>query len=170
MINRASWFVGLVISLLLIEGSVQAQVVTFKKRSAVVAKHTRETLKKMVPEESIGVFEPHTDEQRMYRGMNFSKLLAKVYGPAWEQFEEILFTCQDGYQPSVPVAKVKNNQAYLVFERLGGKFIIDNKSQNRTNVALAPYYLVWENIKNHGIRADGVADWPYQVIAIDLIQ
>ncbi len=161
---------GLGICISLIAESASVQALTFKKKSVVVAKHFREALTKMVQPQDVITFEPHTDENRVYQGVNFQALLSKVYGPVWQQSEEILFTCQDGYQPSVPVAKVKKNAAYLVFNRSGGKFVIDNKSQNKTNVELGPYYLVWENIKNQAVRGEGVSDWPYQVVAIDLIQ
>jgi mono/diheme cytochrome c family protein len=37
-------------------------------------------------------------------------------------------------------------------------------------IDLAPFYLVWENLDDATLRADGDYGWPYQLVAIDLIR
>lgn len=143
--------------------------ISFKTKSIIKSELSHEKIIQGLKIHDVSVFEPHMGEIRTYRGVGFKDVLNKIYGKDWSKYEEILFTCQDGYQPSIPIAKVKTRDAYLVFGRPAGSFAIDNKLQNKLNVALGPYYLVWENIKNQAIRADGVGDWPYQIVSIDLI-
>lgn len=152
-----------------LQALTKTDAISFKTKSVVKSELSYEHVKQGLKIHDVSVYEPHMGELRIYRGVSFKDVLNKIYGKEWSKYEEILFTCKDGYQPSVPLAKVKNHDAYLVFARQSGSFIIDNKLQNKVNVDLGPYYLVWENIKNQAIRADGVGDWPYQIVGIDLI-
>src|SRR5262249_20581424 len=101
----------------------------------------------------------------------FDALLTKIYGDKWKAAEEILFTCADGYQPSVPVAKVKDYSAYLAVARKGQpEFTMTNRFQNNQKVELGPFYLVWDNISRPALKDEGASDQPYQVVGVDLIE
>lgn len=161
---------GSIFIIFLVASGLNAKVLTFKQRGVTVMEFSLEELLQKVPAQDIDIFEQHMDLRRVYRGFNFQKLLTLVFSDVWQQSEEILFTCVDGYQPSIPVAKFKTNLAYLVFENKAGTFTLDNNLQHKTNVSLRPFYLVWENVKNRAIRAEGVGDWPYQIVSVDLIR
>lgn len=116
------------------------------------------------------VHEPHMGIDRNYKGVSANELFSKVYGPSWTDEDEVLFTCSDGYQPSVPVTEFKTFDAYFVYGMQdGSEFMIDNNLQNQKNIELGPYYLVWDNIKHPELRSEPPSFWPYQVVSVDLI-
>jgi cytochrome c2 len=124
-----------------------------------------------VKSQEITIEEPHTQLKKTFVGVSIKALLDKVYGPKWKTEEEILVTCQDGYQPSIPVKKFLNNDAYLTWKfKNNDSFTIINTLQGNERITLAPFYLVWENIINKSIKNGGATDFPYQVVAIDLIK
>ena len=46
---------------------------------------------------------------------------------------------------------------------------MNNLQQNEKDVPLAPWYLVWDNIANPALIAEGARNWPYQVKEINLV-
>jgi len=149
--------------------------ITFKKLGKVVKTVTVESLKKEYPSELITVYEGHEESEASYRGVKFNTLLEKVYGGTWDGksqnqgVDEALFSCIDGYQPSVPLNKALTHQAYLVYERANGKpFEFVDKTTGKV-ISYGPLYLVWENIKDNQIKMEGLNFWPYQVATVDLI-
>jgi mono/diheme cytochrome c family protein len=142
----------------------------FKNRSRVVKTLSLERIEKLIPSNTVMVFEPHESENREYIGFPINTLFTEVYGEKWKEAEEILFTCSDGYQPSIPSARFKEYPAYLVYERADKKeFTLVNKPQNNELVQLGPFYLVWDNFKYPELKAEGGEGWPYQVTTIDVI-
>jgi mono/diheme cytochrome c family protein len=118
----------------------------------------------------ITIFEPHRDELVTYVGLPFNQLMDDVFGEKWHREEEILFTCIDGYQPSIPVSKFKRFKAWIVWARKDGKpFEIVNTLQASEKVDLGPLYLVWDNQKEQELLEGGASDFPYQIASIDLI-
>ena len=119
----------------------------------------------------ITVIEPHEKKPVTYMGVPFTKMMGTIYGQDWQSREEVLFTCKDGYQPSIPVAKFKAYKAWLVWARKDAKsFEVINQLQGNEKVTLGPTYLVWENQNIPEILGDGADDFPYQVVSIDLIK
>ncbi len=119
---------------------------------------------------TIEVFEPHELQTVRYMGWKTRDILQKILGPDWIKNEEVLFTCSDGYQASIPVANFLAHDSYLVYEREGSKeFELINSLQLNEKVNLGPFYLVWDNINDPVIRAEGASLWPYQVVAIDFV-
>ncbi len=119
----------------------------------------------------ITVWEPHENKDVTYRGFEANAVFNAIYGEKWRDAEEVLFTCSDGYQPSVPVERFKKHKAYFVFERLDQKsFKVQNRFQNEKDVELGPYYLVWDNRKSDELRKMEARGWPYQVVATDLVK
>jgi hypothetical protein len=117
------------------------------------------------------VHEPHEDRKKTYKGFRAQDLLTWAYGDAWKKSEEILFTCSDGYQPSVPSEYLQKYDALFATAVKGQKnFVVQNKMQNEKDVPLGPMYLVWNNLKHSELRADGANGWPYQIVSIDLVK
>jgi len=131
---------------------------------------TFQEISKLVPAEKVTVIEPHTGEEMTFEGFPVAPLLEKMFKGAPAKFDEILFTCLDGYQPSIPLADLKGRKAWLVFRAEGmSEFKIVNKLQGNKSVALGPYYLIWDNKKDAELMAEGANSWPYQVKALELI-
>lgn len=118
----------------------------------------------------VQVKEPHLSTKSnpvfvQYRGWPAERVLDKWLGQAWRTpGVEIEFRALDGYVSHIPYERFQKYSAYLVFERLGqANFSVDNQLQNEKNVPLGPYYLIWDNIKDPDLLADGATYWPYQV-------
>jgi mono/diheme cytochrome c family protein len=124
-------------------------------------------LKALSAPRDVTVYEPHREAQTSYRGIPLVPMLDSVYGPAWRKSEMVFFRCTDGYLAAVPVEKILRHPADLAFAFPdGAPFTMTNHKQNEEKVTLGPWYLVWED--SPFIRGEGGADWPYQVVGIDL--
>ncbi len=129
-------------------------------------------LKSQIGEDPIvvEVFEPHlsvgqTHTAVEYVGYAADRVLSVVLGQDWrEQGDAVEFRALDGYVSRVEIAKFEAGNAFLVFARQDQtNFTVNNIAQNQDNVPLGPYYLVWDNVSNPDLLADGAANWPYQV-------
>jgi cytochrome c2 len=128
-------------------------------------------LERRVPPHTVRVHDPYEDREIAFRALAFDQVLDAVYSPDWREAEELLFTCRDGYQPTLPVQRAIRHTAWLAFERPDEDFALHKlESGERRDVPLAPYYLVWENLDDPAIRYDGDLGWPYQLVGIDLIR
>jgi cytochrome c2 len=156
--------------LLLSPNIISSQELVFKKRGEVVKKLSLDQIEKIIAPKTVTVFEPHESENRQYRGFPVDKLFTAVYGDDWIKTEEILFTCSDGYEATIPSSQFRKYSSYLAYAIPGRKeFTLINRLQNNELVELGPFYLVWDNIHNPELKAEGGSGWPYQVVAIDLI-
>ncbi len=159
---------------------VLALLIVFTIPSAVIAAQLEFKMKGnlrqsiAIPSEknsrSVIILEPHMDQLVAYVGKPFNEMMDNALGQDWRKGEEILFTCLDGYQSSIPVKKFQRFKAWIVWNRKDGKpFEITNKLQNNEKVSLHPTYLVWENQKEKELLEGGANDFPYQVASIDVI-
>jgi len=116
---------------------------------------------------SIKVFDPISKAETQYQGVAFKDILETVYGSDWRSAgEELIFTAEDGYQPSIPISVFLSNTSYLAFAKDDGEFSLESEGKK---IELSPYYLIWENIKNARIREKSASIWPYQIASIDLV-
>lgn len=144
----------------------------FARHSEPVATRSLESLEEAVPPSTVRVFEPYEKGEASFRALPFDRVLDSVYSPSWRQEEEVLFTCRDGYQPTVPVARILRHRAWLAFDRVDepGFAIRKRESGQWKRVELGPFYLVWENLDDAKIRQEWDYGWPYQVVSVDLIR
>jgi mono/diheme cytochrome c family protein len=121
---------------------------------------------------TVRVFEPYEGRELDFLAFDFDAILDAVYGEAWRREEELLFTCRDGYQPTVPVARFLEHRAWLAFERAGARdFSIAKLESGATRrVELSPFYLIWENLDDARVRREGDYGWPYQLVGVELIR
>lgn len=148
-----------------------AHPITFQMKGKPMATLERDEMTKRAKIGEIEVWEPHEKTLVKYRGFPLEIVLNSVYGDAWKKQEEILFTCSDGYQPSIPVSRFLAEKAFLVFERVGSTdFEITNTLQGDEKIRVGPYYLVWDNARSPEKEAKGASGWPYQVEKIDLVR
>ena len=117
------------------------------------------------------VFEPYESQPMHFRAWPLADLLDAAYGESWREEEELLFTCLDGYEPSVPVARLLEHEAFLAFGRPDHAFTIQKRESGRVQtIALAPFYVIWDNLESETLRADHDYGWPYQVVGMELIR
>jgi mono/diheme cytochrome c family protein len=121
---------------------------------------------------TVRVFEPYEEREVSFEAFPFERLLDAVYGEAWRGEVELLFTCRDGYQPTVPAQRVLEHEAWLAFDRPGapGFSIAKRESGRLQRVSLAPFYLVWQNRDDPVLRREGDYGWPYQLVGVDVIR
>ena len=122
------------------------------------------------------VYEPHlsTGGRRVvveYVGFPAAAVLAHVFGEGWRDLATTVeFRALDGYVSRIGVGRFLTERGFLVFARTDGSaFTVDNLLQNERDVPLGPYYLVWDNVANPSLLAEGGRHWPYQVTDIDLV-
>lgn len=132
--------------------------------------YTLKDLQDLVKAQTVTVTEPHEHIPIQFEAIPLKDLLDKVYGPTWRQKDEILFTCSDGYQPSLPVQKILQHDPSIAFSAVGRPFSIVNKLQNDEKVELGPFYLIWENQKDKSVIADGASIWPYQLVGLEFVR
>lgn len=149
-----------------------AQELAFARHGEAVARLDLAALGQRVAAREVAVHEPYEDAPARFRALPFAPLLDAVYTRAWREEEEILFTCRDGYQPTVPVARVLAHEAWLAFARSDqpGFTIRKRESGALKVIDLAPFYLVWANLDDTRIRQEADYGWPYQLVGIDLIR
>src|SRR5688572_23380172 len=58
-------------------------------------------LNALVTQENISIFEPHELTTKNLIAFDFKRVLEKIYGKKLNQAKRIVFTCLDGYQPSI---------------------------------------------------------------------
>lgn len=123
----------------------------------------------------VEVIEPHLthghETRAKYRGWPAELVLDHLFGSTWRASgTEVEFRALDGYVSRIPSERFRDVPAYLVFDSADhpGRFTVDVPSQNEKNVALGPYYLVWDNIHHRELLADGAVGWPYQVSQVSL--
>lgn len=162
---RAQFFI---LSLLFLVPTAFSEDIVFKKKGATVKTYSLADFKKEFPVETLTVREDHEDRKEVtYRGTSLKHIIQKVYGGKVEQ-DEILFSCSDGYQPSVPLMKALKHQTFLAYEKVEGPFEFKDQSSGKV-IQYGPIYFVWENIKDPEIKLEGLELWPYQVVTFDLI-
>ena len=128
------------------------------------------------PAGTVTVYEPHlsvgdTHVTVDYVGYTAVDVMARLFGPDWSsQAETVEFRALDGYVSRIDAARFLTEGAFIVFKREDGSpFTVDNLAQNETDVPLGPYYLVWDNIENPALLAEGARNWPYQVAEVNLV-
>ena len=66
---------------------------------------------------------------------------------------------------------MQSGKAYLAFARADRSlFTVDNLAQNKRNIPLGPYYLVWDNKADPELLSAGAHDWPYQVADVSVFE
>ena len=128
------------------------------------------------PPQAFAVYEPHLSvgDRHVtirYVGWPAVAVFERLLGRNWQKRgEAVEFRALDGYVSRLPVSRFLRERAYLVFARQdGAPFTVDNLRQNEKDVPLAPWYLVWDNIGNPALIAEGARNWPYQVKEIGLV-
>jgi mono/diheme cytochrome c family protein len=151
---------------------IASQELTFALHGERVARHALPALESFASAKTVATLEPYEGREVHFRALPFDALLDRVFGKAWRDEEEILFTCSDGYEPTVPVERFLGHRAWLAFDREDeeGFAISKLESGQQRRVALAPFYLIWENLEDAEIRSDGDYGWPYQLVGVDVIR
>ncbi len=144
----------------------------FARHGQPVATRSAAALQRALPVETVRVFEPYEQREVAFLAFDFPRVLDAVYGEGWRGEEELLFTCRDGYQPTLPVRRVLEHRAWLAFARPGGAPFSLRKLESgvRKPVELAPFYLIWENLEDAEVRREADYGWPYQLVGVDLIR
>jgi mono/diheme cytochrome c family protein len=165
--KRAS---ALALALLALPARGDDAALAFRRYGELVSARNLDELTRNADAQSVRVFEPYEQREVSFRGLRFDRVLDAIYGKEWRTGDEILFTCRDGYQPTVPVARVIEHAAWLAFARDGAAFSIQKRESGRVQqVDLAPFYLIWDT-NDPGVRTEGDYGWPYQVVGIELIR
>lgn len=142
----------------------------FLDRSRPVASLTVTALEQKVELREVEVFEPHQRTKVVYEALALPEVLDAAYGPSWRQREAIVFSCRDGYEPTIAVQRVLSHQAFVAVGRPKKAFrILEHRNGAVTPVDLGPFYIIWENLDDAQVRIEDDYGWPYQVVRVDLV-
>jgi len=116
---------------------------------------------------AVEIFEPHEKKDLVAQAYSFSEVMDKL-SPGWRSSEEVLFTCLDGYQPSIPVEKFLKYDAYFAVGFKGRKKFHMIHPEKKS-IDVGPFYMVWRTKDGKKLN-DLSSMWAYQVKAIELIK
>jgi mono/diheme cytochrome c family protein len=144
----------------------------FARHGEKVSVRSLASLREAADVATVRVYEPYEKREVSFRALPLAAVLDAVYSPSWRNEEELLFTCRDGYQPTVPVKRVLEHNAWLAFDRVDTPdFQIRKQESGKSKqIDLGPFYLVWQNLDDAQIRQEWDYGWPYQLVAVDLIR
>ena len=152
-------------------GADELRALKFRKGGKEVARLTLDELIAKAKPQKLEVFEFQNGEKRTYEVISFNAVMDAAYGKDWRKSEDILFTCADGYQPIVPASEFTKHEAYFAIAVPGATdFTVFSKIHENKPVELGPFYLVWKNISDAVLMAQGPNYWPYQLMTVDLVR
>ena len=117
--------------------------------------------------QKLRVMDPYERAEIEFEGYSLADVMDRIYGDQWRKLEsshQLRLKCLDGYQLSVPLSRILEHRALLAIRRTAQpEFKILKKDVAPEKLTdLSPAYLVWENIKDLAIRAEGDYGWPFQ--------
>lgn len=143
--------------------------IEFKLKGGQIKSFTLAQLQKQFGTEKVTVLEEHEEKkQKTYLAIPLQPILMSVYGDAMPGLDEVLFTCLDGYQPSIALTKVVGHRNWLAYANADGS-PFRFKDKTGKEIEYGPFYLIWDNVRDPLIKAEGDEDWPYQLSSVDLI-
>ncbi|MBU6153358.1 MAG: c-type cytochrome [Bdellovibrionales bacterium] len=121
----------------------------------------------------IRVFDPYERVEIEFEGYPLQAVLDHKLGASWRKLgptHELKMKCQDGYQVSVPLSRILEHEALVAIRRVDkpGFDLLKKDVTPEKRVELSPAYLVWENIRDRTIRAEGDFGWPFQWVEASL--
>ncbi|MFP6630978.1 MAG: hypothetical protein VCC67_18290 [Myxococcota bacterium] len=157
----------------------EARTLRFARHGELLASRSLSWMRAVSAPTAVRVFEPYEEDEVVFEAVSLETILDAVYTPSWRDRPDLLFVfrCSDGYEPTVPVGRALEHRAWLAFarERSGpvpsgqtGFTIYKLESGERKLIPLAPFYLIWDNLDDELLRAEGDYGWPYQLVGIDL--
>ena len=171
LISRAALVALFLCLATLIARADEFRALKFLKGGKEVGRLTIDELTAKAKPQKLEVFEFQNGEKRTYEVISFNAVMDAAYGKDWRKSEDILFTCADGYQPIVPASEFTKHEAYLAIAVPGAKdFTVFSKIHENKPVELGPFYLVWQNLGDAVLMAQGPNYWPYQLTTVDLVR
>ena len=119
------------------------------------------------------VFDPYEKIEMEFEGYPLRDVLDREFGFSWRKLgptHELQMKCRDGYRVSVPLSRILEHEALVAIRRADktGFDLMKKDVTPEKRVQLAPAYLVWENLRDHAIRAEGDFGWPFQWVEASL--
>ncbi len=141
----------------------------FKNAGRVIQEIQLDQLTRLSHSEQVQVINPVDDAEHTYLAVPTATVFDTIFGTSWRRGDEILMTCLDGYQPSIPVKRFLEHTSWIAFNAADPNPFEVRSRSNGKSIQLGPYYLIWENKQDTLIRSEGEEGWPYQLIGFDLI-
>ncbi|MFN4144947.1 MAG: c-type cytochrome [Runella sp.] len=114
-------------------------------------------------------YDPVFFKEKKYRAVPFRQIL-DLFLPAYRNLDshhtQIVFECEDGYNPSMALEKILSKKAYLALSDLDAPAGQDwiNAQKDGHDMKVAPFYVVYTDVspKDYSFK------WPYNLVRISL--
>jgi len=142
----------------------------FKKDGNSLKKLSLSELQSKFKAQKVEAFDFEDQKKKTFLVVPFNDVADVVYGKDWKKMDDILFTCSDGYQPAVPMSEFTKHKAWLAFGIEGNpSFEVTSSIHQGKQVNYGPFILVWSNIGDQTLMAQGPDYWPYKLVAMEPI-
>lgn len=162
----------LTFSLVFLSFSTFAQSLLLRKDNIKKQYVTKSDFKNIEGIKSLKVQNVWRKYNKTYEGVEFYKLLDKVYGKSWRNAKSISFKALDGYTQTTTIPlmlKMSIGKTGLIATNEEGQSGFSKFVRNKKEVALGPFYLVWSNfsVDDKASHVDALK-WPYQLKEINI--
>lgn len=160
----------LLLLLLVISHSVQATNarLTLKNSAQIVKVLNVAALSQPNITSTLTVNNPTDSKITQYQGILLTLLLDQVFDKTWQQAEAIKFVAADGYRVIIPTALVTRHTGFIATSEVGQNGFKPLQRKNNETIDPGPFFLVWENIKDHKAQQEHWLSWPWQLTDIEL--
>ena len=147
---------------------VHATALSFVDNGVTVKTVEIEDLIHIIEVKSLTVNSPTDSSIKSYQGLSLNLLLDAVYTSAWKNNDAVKFTALDGYQSIIPASVIFKHNGMIAIGENGQHGFTKLLRSNSDTVDPAPFFLVWENIRDISARKEPWLSWPWQLKSIEL--
>lgn len=131
------------------------------------AQWSRQELTSRFAPGEVRVWDPFEQAEVGFDAVPLQAVLDAGLGTSWRQRQDLLFVAKDGYTAPLPVARLLAKPAWLAFARAGGK-PLTLQPKGGGQIDAAPYYVIWDSLRDAELRQEGDHGWPFQTVRIEV--
>lgn len=118
--------------------------------------------------QEVRVWDPFEQAEVAFDAIALQPVLDAGLGTAWRQRKDLLFVAKDGYSAPISVERLVSKPAWLAFAKAGGA-PLKLRPAVGGEIDAAPWYVVWDSLRDLELRAEGDHGWPFQTVRIEAV-
>lgn len=141
------------------------------QKGQIIKELSFEELKSEYKVHKVSTFDYVKQEVEIYHAFDLEKILDRVYGrTTWKNSYTLGTVSTDNYAPIIKNYIFSIMKPYLAFERADGKKFVSKKNFSKSDISLAPYYIIWKTPKAIGNIKKVRDHWPWKIKSIFLYE